>query len=118
VVEAGLADLVTARHRITPGLAIEPAHGHTLGHCMLRLGSGDEEAWFTGDAFHHPLQLTCPELQFGDCDDLGQAVETRRGLVARGLERDALMIPAHLPFPHAGRVRRHGDVVSFEGFAL
>ena len=118
VVEAGLADLVMDRHRVTPALEIEPAPGHTLGHAMLRLVSDAEEGWFTGDCFHHPLQLACPEIQFGDCDDVDQAVATRRRLVAEGLERDALMIPAHLPFPHAGRVRRQGDIVSFEGLRL
>jgi len=34
------------------------------------------------------------------------------------LEREALTIPAHLPFPHAGRVRRQGGVVSFVGLDL
>lgn len=118
VVEAGLADLVMDGHRVTETLAIEPAQGHTLGHAMLRLVSEGEEGWFTGDCFHHPLQLASPELQFGDCDDVGQAIETRRRLVAEGLNRDALIIPAHLPFPHAGRLRRQGDIVSFEALRL
>jgi glyoxylase-like metal-dependent hydrolase (beta-lactamase superfamily II) len=39
VVEAGLADLVSGRHRLTPGLVVEPAPGHTLGHQMLHLVS-------------------------------------------------------------------------------
>ncbi|CAN7546731.1 MBL fold metallo-hydrolase [Phenylobacterium sp. LjRoot219] len=113
IVEAGLADLVMDRHRVTPSLEIEPAHGHTLGHAMLSLQSEAQEAYFTGDVFHHPLQLIRPELQFGDCDDLAQAIETRRRLVARGLEREALIIPAHLPFPHAGRLRRDGETLVF-----
>jgi glyoxylase-like metal-dependent hydrolase (beta-lactamase superfamily II) len=109
IVEAGLADLVMERHRVSPSLEIEPAHGHTLGHAMLRLASEAEEACFSGDCFHHPLQLVDPDLQFGDCDDVGEARATRRRLVALGLERDALIIPAHLPTPHAGRVRRRDD---------
>src|SRR5688572_17008250 len=66
IVDAGLADLVMDRHRLTPSLGIEPAHGHTLGHAMLHLQSCGEEAIFSGDCFHHPLQLTQPELQFGE----------------------------------------------------
>ena len=97
------------RHRVSPSLEIEPAHGHTLGHAMLRLASEAEEACFSGDCFHHPLQLADPDLQFGDCDDVEQARATRRRLIALGLERDALIIPAHLPTPHAGRVRRRDD---------
>lgn len=117
VVEAGLADLVLDRHRVSESLEIEPGNGHTFGHAMLRLSSDAQEACFSGDAFHHPLQLAQPELQFGDCDDLAQAIATRRRLVARGLERDTLIIPAHLPFPHAGRVRRWGEGVAFEALS-
>jgi glyoxylase-like metal-dependent hydrolase (beta-lactamase superfamily II) len=114
IVEAGLADLVMDRHRLSPQLEIESAPGHTLGHALLRLTSQAEEAWFTGDCFHHPLQLVDPQLQFGDCDDVEQAIATRRGLVARGLERDALLIPAHLPTPHAGRLRRREGGIVFD----
>ena len=117
VVAAGLADLVLDAHRLCPSLTVEAAHGHTLGHGMLRLAAGGQEALFTGDAFHHPLQLTCPEIQFGDCDDLEGAIATRERLVARALERDSLLIPAHLPFPHAGRLRRAEGGVWFEGAA-
>lgn len=118
VVEAGLADLVTERTRVSPSLEIQPAHGHTLGHCMLHLVSEHQQGYFTGDVFHHPLQLTSPQLQFGDCDDVEQAIATRRRLVDLALEREALIVPAHLPFPHAGRLRRDGEVVSFVGLAL
>lgn len=117
VVEAGLADLVMDGHRVSPGLEIQPAPGHTLGHAMLHLRSQAQEGYFTGDMFHHPLQLIQPELQFGDCDDLASAIETRRRFVDLSLEREALIIPAHLPFPHAGRLRRQGEGVIFEALA-
>jgi glyoxylase-like metal-dependent hydrolase (beta-lactamase superfamily II) len=118
VVEAGLADLVLDHHRVSASLKIEPANGHTLGHAMLRLSSRAQEAIFTGDAFHHPLQLTEPELQFGDCDDLAQAISTRRQLIELGLTTGALLIPAHFPFPHAGWVRRSEDRVVFDAIRL
>lgn len=118
VVEAGLADLVMDRHQVSPGLEIQPAHGHTRGHAMLHLSSAAQQGYFTGDMFHHPLQLVQPELQFGDCDDLAAAIDTRRRFVELALDREALIIPAHLPFPHAGRLRRRGDLVSFEALSL
>lgn len=112
IVEAGLADLVMDHHRISPSLAIEPAPGHTLGHALLRLEQGGEEACFSGDCFHHPLQLIDPGIQFGDCDDRTAATATRRRLAQDWLERETLIIPAHLPAPHAGRLtRKHGRVV-------
>ena len=113
IVEAGLVELTPEHHDIMPGLRIEFAPGHTLGHAMLRLHSAGEEALFSGDAFHHPLQLTDPTIQFGDCDDIAQAIATRRQLIGTALAREALVIPAHLPFPHAGFVEQRGDAIRF-----
>ena len=115
VVQAGLADLVLDTHRLTPSLHIEPGRGHTDGHCMLHLDSDGEEAMFSGDAFHHPLQLIDPSIRFGDHDDWDAVIATRRRLVRDSLDRNMLLIPAHLPFPHAGRVRDNGERgLSFE----
>jgi len=115
VVEAGLADLVLDTHRLTPALRIEPGRGHTDGHCMMHLSSDGEEAMFCGDAFHHPLQLIDTSIRFGDHDDWDAVVDTRRRLVRDSLERDMLLIPEHLPFPHAGWMRkRDGQGLSFE----
>jgi glyoxylase-like metal-dependent hydrolase (beta-lactamase superfamily II) len=117
VVEAGLADIIGSHQKLTPSLRIEPAHGHTAGHAILNLLSQSEHAIFSGDCFHHPLQLTRPEIQFGDCDDTAQAIGTRRTLVDVAFERDALLIPAHLPYPYAGRVRRGENGTWFEARA-
>jgi glyoxylase-like metal-dependent hydrolase (beta-lactamase superfamily II) len=114
IVEAGLAELVMDQHQLSPSLGVELAPGHTLGHAVLRLASRQEEACFSGDCFHHPLQLVEPAIQFGDCDDVDQAIATRRRIAALSLERGALIIPAHLPAPHAGRLRRVGERVVFE----
>ena len=105
VVASGQADLVAEGGRLSPSLSVEPGPGHTAGHSMLQLQSGGEEAMFTGDAFHHPLQLIDPAIVFGDHDDLAGVIATRRKLAAASLARDMLLIPAHLPYPHAGRMR-------------
>jgi glyoxylase-like metal-dependent hydrolase (beta-lactamase superfamily II) len=114
IMEAGLADLVNDRHRISPSVEIEPAWGHTLGHSILHLASQAKQAYFTGDVFHHPLQMLHPELHMPGCDDLAQAIETRRRIAALCVEREALVIPAHFPTPHAGHLHRNGGAVVFE----
>lgn len=108
VVEAGQSDFVSGPHCLTPKLRIEAGPGHTDGHAMLRLTTDGVEAMFTGDAFHHPLQLVDPTIMFGDHDDRAAVIDTRNRLVHESIERDLLLIPAHLPFPHAGRMR-HGE---------
>ncbi|MBV9842008.1 MAG: MBL fold metallo-hydrolase [Sphingomonadaceae bacterium] len=114
VVAAGLAELVLDGHAILPNLHVEPGPGHTHGHSMLRLVTGGAEAMFSGDAFHHPLQLIEPTLHFGDYDDGEAIVATRRRLVEESLTRDMLIIPAHLPHPHAGRMKRSAAGLRFE----
>lgn len=108
VVEAGLADLVSGSHRLAPGLVVTPAPGHTLGHQMLHLTSADRHAFFTGDCFHHPIQLVEPSIPFGDAEDLAQTIAIRLVLVELSADLDALLIAAHLPAPYAVQARRDG----------
>jgi glyoxylase-like metal-dependent hydrolase (beta-lactamase superfamily II) len=106
VVAAGQARIITPPFVVADSLTVETAPGHTAGHALLRLESRDERAYFTGDAFHHPVQVERPELCLPGCDDPAQAVATRRALVSR-LERErAYLFPAHFAAPHYGRVER------------
>lgn len=118
VVAAGQADLILDDHRVTPSLRIGPGRGHTDGHSMLHLCCGGEEAMFSGDAFHHPLQLIDHDVMFGDHDDRDAVIATRRALVRASLEREMLLVPAHLPFPHAGRMRSDARGLRFEPIGI
>lgn len=113
VIEAGLADLVVGHHSLAPGLAVEPAVGHTPGHQMVALGPGGRDALFTGDCFHHPIQLVDPDNPFGDPELPEQSAATRVRLAQRAADTGALLIPAHLPAPYAVRAERHGDGLRF-----
>jgi len=114
IMEAGLGDLVNDRQRISTSVQIEPAYGHTMGHSMLHLASQEQEAYFTGDVFHHPLQILYPQLHLPGCDDLPMAIETRRRVAGLCAARDALIIPAHFAKPHAGYARRKHGTMTFE----
>jgi glyoxylase-like metal-dependent hydrolase (beta-lactamase superfamily II) len=113
VVEAGLADLITPPYRVSPGLTIEAAPGHTEGHALLRLESEGERAYFTGDAFHHPAQVTRPELRLPGCDDPALAVASRCALAARLHGERAYLFTAHFAAPHYGLIGRRGDEYVF-----
>jgi glyoxylase-like metal-dependent hydrolase (beta-lactamase superfamily II) len=117
VVEAGLAELVGDSHRICESLTVAPAWGHTPGHSALHLSSAGEEAWFTGDVFHHPLELLHPEIDANTCEDYPATLATRRRLIADCLDTGALLIPAHFAAPHAGHLRRIDGAVRFEPYA-
>jgi glyoxylase-like metal-dependent hydrolase (beta-lactamase superfamily II) len=117
VVEAGLAELVPDTYRITDSLLVEPAWGHTLGHSTLHLSSAGAQAWFTGDVFHHPIELIHPEIDANTCEAFPATLETRRRLIASCLETGALLIPAHFAAPHAGYLRESDGAVRFEPYA-
>lgn len=113
ILAAGMAHLVAGDERLTPGLTVQAARGHTIGHQMLHLVSNAQQAWFTGDSFHHPIQLIDPTIPFGDAEDQEAVENMRRRLVALSPEHDAWLIPAHLPAPHAVKA-----VCAEDGFDL
>jgi glyoxylase-like metal-dependent hydrolase (beta-lactamase superfamily II) len=118
VADAGLLELITPPYRVSPGLTIEPAPGHTEGHALLRLESEGGRAYFTGDAFHHPAQVTRPELRLPGCDDPVLAAASRRAITARVHAEGACMFPAHFAAPHYGRVERDGEEYVFVPAAM
>jgi glyoxylase-like metal-dependent hydrolase (beta-lactamase superfamily II) len=113
IVEAGQAQIISIPHQVSASLTIETAPGHTVGHSMLRLRSDGVRAYFTGDAFHHPIQLTRPDMHLPGCDDLETAITTRKTLVHRILDEGGFLFPAHFPAPHYGYMAVDGDEVCF-----
>lgn len=114
ILEAGLAEVIYRHQRITPSLEAQLANGHTMGHTALHLCSASKHAWFTGDAFHHPLEFLETGLDAGTCEDLALTIRTREELVLTAIRQGALIIPAHFTAPHAGYVREHDGVRTFE----
>ena len=118
ILEAGLAEVIPANHRIAPGLESVATPGHTLGHTALHLTSKGQHAWFTGDTFHHPLELLHPELDAQSCEDYAATVATRRRLLDMFVATGALIVPAHFAAPHAGYVREEAGVRRFVPLGL
>ncbi len=113
VVEAGQATMVEGTHALEDGLIIEPAPGHTYGLIVLKVESKGQHALFAGDALHHAVQILRPEWSSGFCDVPEQSAKTRRKLMEHCAEKNALLMPAHFPPPHAVRVRAKGDNFTF-----
>lgn len=117
VLEAGLAELMSGNYRISTSLEVDETPGHTVGHCALHLTSAGHEAWFTGDTFHHPLQLLYPELDAETCEDYAATVATRKRLIDAFITTGALIVPAHFAAPHVGYLRDEGGARRFDPFA-
>jgi glyoxylase-like metal-dependent hydrolase (beta-lactamase superfamily II) len=114
VVEARQAEMVGADYALGDRLRIVPTPGHTPGHVAFTFGRGKDDAVFTGDVLHSPLQLQHPELSPKFDVDLAQAAVTRRNFFERYCDTDTLCCTAHLPSPSTGKIRRKGNGFSCE----
>lgn len=109
IIEADLHQLVETDHLVADGIRLEPTPGHTPGHVCVRIASGGMEAVITGDLLHHPSQIARPE--WGCVADFNkeQALDTRRGFIARFAGAPTLVIGTHFAAPTAGRIVADGD---------
>jgi glyoxylase-like metal-dependent hydrolase (beta-lactamase superfamily II) len=109
VVEAKRHELVGNDHQIGDHLRILPTPGHTPGHVAFTFGRGNDDAVFSGDLMHSPLQTLYPELSIKFDVDQAQAAKTRRSFLDRYCDTDTLCCPAHFPSPSVGKIRRKGN---------
>jgi len=114
VVDAGKADMVTDDFAIGDHVRIVPTPGHTPGHFAVAIGKGKDDAVFTGDLMHTPLQLRYPELSPKFDVDPAQGATTRRRFLERYCDTDTLCCTAHFPSPSTGKIRRRGNAFSCE----
>jgi len=107
IVEAGQAIIVEDTHQIDDGMWLEPAPGHTPGHVMLNLKSGEETALMSGDVIHHPLQLIRPQWSSRACEDPHLSAVSRTKMLERVADTNTLLCPAHFGSPTMGHVISH-----------
>ena len=107
IVEAGQAIIVEDTHQVDDGMWLEPAPGHTPGHVMLNLKSGEETALMSGDVIHHPLQLIRPEWSSRACEDPHLSAVSRTKMLERVADTNTLLCPAHFGSPTMGHVISH-----------
>jgi glyoxylase-like metal-dependent hydrolase (beta-lactamase superfamily II) len=118
ILDAGLADVVdtdTVIHReIGDGIWLEDASGHSPGNLAVIARCDGAHAVFSGDCFHHPVQLVRPDAAFFADENSEKASITRRRLLDRYANTDAIFFPAHFTGATAGRVERNeGGQLSF-----
>jgi glyoxylase-like metal-dependent hydrolase (beta-lactamase superfamily II) len=117
VVDAGRADIVRGDYEIGDHLRILPTPGHTPGHVAFTFGRGKDDAVFSGDLIHSPLQTRHPELSIKFDADQAQAAVTRRNFLERYCDTDTVCCTAHFPSPSAGKIRRLRNAFSCEAVA-
>jgi len=107
VVDRGLATFVEDDYRFENEMPDEvryiPLHGHTKHHCGLYICSRSQDAIFSADAVHHPIQLARTEWVNNGYDNAA-ASQVIRDLIARCIDTRTKLLTTHFAAPTVGRV--------------
>lgn len=107
VLEHGRADLVEGDgFRINDFIEIEHAHGHSPGHVVFKLESKGAKGIFTGDVWHHMLQVYYPNWNFPKNFLEDEARVSRHKVLEDCAASGALVFPGHVGLPFAGRIEK------------
>ncbi|WP_439814774.1 MBL fold metallo-hydrolase [Zavarzinia sp. CC-PAN008] len=108
IMAAGRAEWAGDGFEVAPGITLSACPGHTPGSMTMEVRSGGQVAMFVGDVVHHPAQIHRPEWNSIFCEDPDQARATRRAVLGRAADSQALLVPAHFGGAHVARVLRDG----------
>jgi glyoxylase-like metal-dependent hydrolase (beta-lactamase superfamily II) len=103
--DLGRVDVIDADGTaVAPGVTARMAPGHTAGHVVLILSSGDARGVLLGDAVTCPIQLEEPDWQAMSDVDKDLAARTREALWQELEGTDTLAVAAHFPGLEFGRI--------------
>jgi glyoxylase-like metal-dependent hydrolase (beta-lactamase superfamily II) len=95
-------------HEIAPGVIARRTGGHTPGHSVVRMASGDDALTFAGDAVF-AVGFEQPDWHNGFEHDPEEAARVRVNLLRELARTSEMLVATHLPFPSVGRVAVDGD---------
>jgi len=103
--EARQVELVEGAAEVIPGLRMVPAPGHTADHCIVEADSGGELAVYVGELAQHPVMLE--RVAWISAFDVLPlvSIETKKRVIERAIDRRALIVSVHAPYPGLGRLR-------------
>lgn len=105
--------MVRDGQEVVPGVTAVHTPGHTVGHHVYLISSGNVVMANTGDlAHHHILLLRRPMWEFAYDTDPKQSAQSRLRMLDRIAAERYAMLSYHFPWPGLGHVVREG-----EGFA-
>ena len=97
-----------AEVEVAPGVVVRRTGGHTPGHSVVRLASGDDRLTFAGDAVFQ-VAFDHPEWFNGFEHDPEEAARVRVSLLRELATTGEALVATHLPFPSVCHVAVAGD---------
>jgi glyoxylase-like metal-dependent hydrolase (beta-lactamase superfamily II) len=106
--------LVEDGAEVVPGIHILAAPGHTAGHSVFLVNSGNEQLMVSADTMYVPALLAPhPDWQGAYDMDGPMAVATRRMLIDRVIADNIRIAGSHFPFPGTGTFVKDGNAYGF-----
>lgn len=95
---------------VVSGIVGQAAHGHTPGHMVFALSSGNRQMMVLSDTTNHPaLFMRNPQWQVRFDMNGEEAAATRVRLLDQVSADDMLVAGYHFPFPATGHVVKDGS---------
>jgi glyoxylase-like metal-dependent hydrolase (beta-lactamase superfamily II) len=99
---------------VAPGITSIAAYGHTPGHAVFAVASGNQSLLVLGDTTNHPaLFARHPDWQAVFDVDGDMAAQTRKLLLDRAVADRMLVQGYHFPFPASGYIARESKGYEF-----
>jgi glyoxylase-like metal-dependent hydrolase (beta-lactamase superfamily II) len=95
--------------QVLPGIRFLRTPGHSIDHASIELASDGEIALFTGDVFHHPVEVYDPELVSVFCEFPEASRAARRWLLDHAAATESLVFSSHFPNSSVGHIKRSPD---------
>jgi glyoxylase-like metal-dependent hydrolase (beta-lactamase superfamily II) len=102
--DAGRVDPIDDDGELVPGISALATPGHTPGHTMYVLSSGEQRAMILGDAISCPLQIEAPQFEALADVDRQMGIATRERVLRELEGSDTLVGGPHFPGLEFGRV--------------
>ena len=109
-------ELIDAGDEIAPGVRTLATPGHTRNHISVEATSGDRSLICVADTMDLPIHIENTSWHPAWDELPATGIETRRALLKRAAERNALIHGFHFPFPGLGYVRVAADGWHFEPY--
>ena len=95
---------------VVPGVTPFATPGHTVGHHVYFIASGNQVVANTGDLAHHQvLLLRYPLMEFAYDTDPKQSAQSRLRMLDRLAAEKHGVLSYHFPWPGLGHVKKEGE---------
>ncbi|MBV9250128.1 MAG: MBL fold metallo-hydrolase [Acetobacteraceae bacterium] len=95
---------------IVPGVTALYATGHTVGHTIFMINSGNQSLCYIADLTHHPvLLMEKPLTEFAYDTDPKQSAQSRVRMLTMMADNRIPILAYHFAWPGLGHVVKQGD---------